>query len=136
MWRDASRRDQSDADAARWLLTRPGMKATLASLCLGLLCCLPAVGHAAPPRTGLLMATPLLEGQVNLNTASKEQLMLLPGVGPATADKLLAYRAQRPFGRTSHIMRVKGVGKKTYARLRPYLAVQGETTLHAVSPAS
>lgn len=112
------------------------MKATLASLCLGLLCCLPAVGHASPPRSVALLVTPVLEGRVNLNTATKEQLMLLPGVGPATAEKLLAYRAQRRFGRVSHIMRVKGVGKKTYARLRPYLAVDGDTTLHAVSPAS
>ncbi len=113
-----------------------GMKATIASLCLGLLCCLPAVGHAASPRPAGLMATPLLEGKLNLNTANKQQLMMLPGVGPATADKLLAYRAQRRFTRITHIMRVKGVGKKTYARLRPYLAVDGETTLHAVSPAS
>ena len=112
------------------------MKATIASLCLGLLCCLPAVSQAAVPRPGVLMATPLLEGTVNLNTASRDQLMMLPGVGPATADKVLAYRAQRRFGRVAHIMRVKGVGKKTYARLRPYLTVDGETTLHAVSPAS
>jgi len=120
----------------RRVLFRPSMKATIASLCLGLLCCLPAVSQAAVPRPGVLMATPLLEGTVNLNTASRDQLMMLPGVGPATADKVLAYRAQRRFGRVAHIMRVKGVGKKTYARLRPYLTVDGETTLHAVSPAS
>ncbi len=112
------------------------MKAPLASLCFGLLCTLPVLGHAAAPRPSVLVASPVLEGKVNLNTATREQLMLLPGVGPATADKLLAYRAQRRFHRIAHIMRVKGVGKKTYAKLRPFLAVDGETTLHAVSPAS
>jgi len=112
------------------------MKATLASLCLGLLCSFPALASAAPARPNILIATASLEGQVNLNTASREQLMLLPGIGPATADKLLAYRAQHPFTRTTHIMRIRGVGRKTFARLRPYITVEGETTLHAVPPAS
>jgi competence protein ComEA len=112
-----------------------GMKATLASLCLGLLCCLPAVSHAAAPRPALF-AAPLLEGKLNLNTADRAQLMMLPGVGPATADKVMAYRNHRRFTRPAHIMRIKGIGKKTFARLRPYLAVDGDTTLHAVSPAS
>lgn len=111
------------------------MKAALASLCFGLLCCSPAVSQAAVPRPALF-AAPVLEGKVNLNTASRAQLMLLPGVGPATADKLLEYRDRRRFTRPAHIMRIKGIGKKTFARLRPYLAVDGDTTLHTVSPAS
>ena len=68
---------------------------------------------------------------VNLNTATRHELMLLPGVGPATAAKVVAYRARRKFARTSHLMRIKGIGKKTYARLRPFLTVDGETTLKA-----
>lgn len=112
-----------------------GMKATLASLCFGLLCCMPAVAHAVPSQPVALFAAPMLEGTVNLNTADKSQLMLLPGVGPATAEKVLAYRDRRRFTRPAHVMRIKGVGKKTYARLRRYLTVDGDTTLHAVSPA-
>jgi competence ComEA-like helix-hairpin-helix protein len=116
------------------------MKAMLASLCLSLLPCLvaglPAVAHATAPQVAMLCAAPRLEGTVNLNTATKEQLMLLPGVGPATADKVLAYRKQRQFHRPAHIMRIKGIGKKTFAKLRPYLAVEGETTLHAAGSGS
>lgn len=112
------------------------MKATLVSFCLGLLCCLPTAVHAAvPAKPVTLFAAPLLEGTINLNTADRAQLMLLPGVGPATADKVLAYRDRRRFARPAHVMRIKGIGKKTYARLRRYLTVDGDTTLHAVRPA-
>ena len=80
----------------------------------------------------LFFATPELRGQVNLNTATVEQLDLLPGVGPATAAKIVNYRTRRPFRRPSHLMRIKGIGKKTFARLRKYLAVEGDTTLEVV----
>ena len=105
------------------------------SFCLGLLCCLPTAAHAVPLQPVALFAAPILEGTVNLNTADRTQLMLLPGVGPATADKVLAYRDRRRFTRPAHVMRVKGIGKKTYAKLRRYLTVDGDTTLHTVSPA-
>ncbi len=111
------------------------MKAMLASLCFGLLCCAPAVAHAVPTQPVALFAAPALEGTINLNTADRNQLMLLPGVGPATADKVLAYRDRRPFTRPVHLMRIKGIGKKTYAKLSAYVTVDGETTLHTVSPA-
>lgn len=77
-------------------------------------------------------AAPELSGQVNLNTASQEQLELLPGVGPAIAKKVVDYRAQKPFEDPTHLMRIKGIGRKTFAKLKPYLAVKGESTLHAV----
>ncbi|MGH1345909.1 MAG: ComEA family DNA-binding protein [Nannocystales bacterium] len=118
------------------MLKESSMKATFASLCFGLLCCtLPAVAHAVPVHPVALFAAPTLEGTINLNTADRTQLMLLPGVGPATADKVLAYRDRRRFARPAHVMRIKGIGKKTYAKLRRYLTVDGDTTLHTVRPA-
>lgn len=94
-----------------------------------------APAQAAGPPGLALAQTQQLEGKVNINTASADQLQMLPGVGPATASKILEYRIRRRFSHPSHIMRVKGIGKKTYAELRRYIAVEGETTLH-MAPAS
>ena len=95
------------------------------------------VGSPAAARARPLSAAELatkqagvLEGQININEASSDKLQLLPGVGPATADKILRYRERRPFRHPSHVMRIKGIGRKTFARLRPYIVVEGETTLH------
>ena len=100
-----------------------------AALFYALLTFLPAVSTASPTAT-LLLAGPTLEGQVNLNTATAAELDLLPGVGPATAEKILAYRERHPFQRPGQLMRIKGIGKKKFARIRAYLVVEGETTLH------
>ncbi len=70
-----------------------------------------------------------LEGTININTANQEQLELLPGVGPSTAKKILAYREKHPFKEVIHIMRIKGIGRKTFQKLKPFLSVKGPTTL-------
>lgn len=72
-----------------------------------------------------------LRGTVNLNTASASTLELLPGVGPAIASRIVAYRDKHPFADVLHLMRVKGVGRKTFNRARPFLSVTGETTLES-----
>ncbi len=91
---------------------------------------LPAASAAASPTATLLLAGPTLEGQLNLNTATAAELDLLPGIGPATAEKIIRHRERRPFERPAQLMRIKGIGKKTFAKLKPYLVVEGETTLH------
>jgi competence protein ComEA len=68
-------------------------------------------------------------GVVNLNEASPEQLALLPGVGPSRANAIVSHRKTHPFKRLEELMRVKGIGKKTFARLRPLLSLSGPTTL-------
>lgn len=88
----------------------------------------------AMPSAALLK--PRVEGQLNVNTATAEQWALLPGIGPATAAKLVTYRERHPFRRLSHVMRVKGVGRKTYAAIRPFLTIEGETTLRTSGPSS
>jgi competence protein ComEA len=77
-------------------------------------------------------AAPALEGQININTATVEQLELLPGVGPAMAQKILEYRKNKPFQETNHIVRIKGIGPKTFAKMKQYLTLKGDTTLREV----
>ncbi len=69
-----------------------------------------------------------VEGAVNLNTAPPEILALLPGVGPAKAESILAYRKRHPFRTVDELVRIKGIGRKMVRRLRAHLAVGGPTT--------
>jgi competence ComEA-like helix-hairpin-helix protein len=65
---------------------------------------------------------------VNINDASETELAYLPGVGPSTASNIIAYRKSRPFRKPMHLMRVKGIGRKTFAKLKPFIVIEGPTT--------
>jgi competence protein ComEA len=58
-------------------------------------------------------------GPINLNSADQQQLESLPGIGPVTAKKILAYRRERGgFLSPDDLMNVQGIGPKRYAELR------------------
>jgi competence protein ComEA len=66
---------------------------------------------------------------VNINTASAEQLALLPGIGPVKAGAILEYRkAHGPFLFVDDLARVPGIGPASLERLRPLCRTEGKTT--------
>lgn len=88
-----------------------------------------ATGARAAPRPASTGA-PAPEGVVNINTATAEELVRVPGIGPARAAAIvqLRERAHR-FNHAEDLLRVRGIGRVGFRRMRPYLALAGETTL-------
>lgn len=79
---------------------------------------------AGPPQSSPESAPPGSQSQVNLNTATAEQLETLPGVGPATAQAILAWRSTHgEFTTVEELQEVDGIGPKTFARLKPLVTV-------------
>src|SRR5438093_11497757 len=71
---------------------------------------------------------------VNLNTATKEELIALPGIGPAKAQAILDYRsAHGPFKSVEELKDVKGIGAKRFEKLKGELKVSGASTKPAAS---
>jgi competence protein ComEA len=69
-------------------------------------------------------------GVVNINSATVEQLMLLPRVGASVAQRIVEFRDQNGrFKQTVDLMLVKGIGEKTFELIEPYIAISGETNL-------
>ncbi len=64
-------------------------------------------------------------GLVNINTATKEQLMTLPGIGEAKADLIISYRsAQGNFKSTEDIKNISGIKDGVYSRIKDYICTE------------
>lgn len=74
---------------------------------------------AAPEYPATASITPLISGQLNLNTATQEQLESLPKVGPALATRILA---GRPFRSLQDLDAVKGIGASLMKTLSPLVS--------------
>ena len=63
-------------------------------------------------------------GKVNLNTATLAQLDTLPGIGPAYAQRIIDYRtASGPFASIDQLQNVKGIGPKTFDKLKDLITI-------------
>jgi competence protein ComEA len=84
---------------------------------------------AAKPAASTAPAGASLSGVVNVNTATPDQLQLLPGVGQARAGAIVEFRKQQGgFKQVEDLLAVKGIGESMLERLRPFVTVTGKTT--------
>lgn len=100
--------------------------ALAATLALGI--CSPLFAQTAPagaragkpPKMVAAASTEI----INLNTATATQLGSLPGIGAKTADLIIQYRQKNgPFKKVEEIMNVKGVGEKSFLKLKSRITV-------------
>jgi competence ComEA-like helix-hairpin-helix protein len=74
------------------------------------------------------------EGVININDATADQLVFLPGIGLRKAERIVQYRLRKRFRLVSHLARVKGIGPKTVRKLRQWLRIGGPTTVKSHIP--
>ena len=68
--------------------------------------------------------TPAAAPLVNLNTATAADLEKLPGIGPATAARIIEYRQKNgPFKKTEELMNIQGIGEKSFLKLKTLVTV-------------
>jgi competence protein ComEA len=60
---------------------------------------------------------------VNINQASLEALVALPGIGPVTAERIISYREEHLFTRVEEIQKVPGIGPATFEQIKEFLTV-------------
>ena len=79
-----------------------------------------AAQRAARPPAATVISTEA----INLNSATAAQIASLPGIGPKTADLVVQYRAKNgPFKKIEEIMNVRGVGEKSFLKIKDRLTV-------------
>jgi competence protein ComEA len=78
-----------------------------------------------------LAADSQLTGVVNLNTATQEELQLLPGIGESRAKAVIEARKRKGgFQKVEDLLEVKGIGEAGLQKLRPHVTLEGKTTAH------
>lgn len=60
---------------------------------------------------------------VNINTASKEELMTIPYIGESKAEAIIAYRLENQFSKIEDIMNISGIGESVFAKIKDYITV-------------
>ncbi len=81
-------------------------------------------GDTVIKKPGFQKKPKISSGTININTASKLELMKLPGVGESTALKIIEYRSKQEFTNPSDIMNIKGIGHKKFEKMRPFIEVK------------
>ena len=83
---------------------------------------MPTLAPGAP--RGATLPTPDSVHPININTAGQAELETLPGIGPVTAQKIIAYREEHgPFARIEDIEKVDGIGPKTFEDIQDLITV-------------
>ena len=67
---------------------------------------------------------PASETRIDLNSATVEQLIQLPGIGPVIARRIVEYRTEHgPFTSVEEVLNIKGIGPKRFERIKDLITV-------------
>ena len=81
----------------------------------------------AAKTAGAAKAKATAASPVNLNSASVAQLQTLPGIGASTAQRIVEYRQKNgSLKKIEELMNVKGIGEKSFLKLKPLITVAAE----------
>ncbi|MCX6095465.1 MAG: helix-hairpin-helix domain-containing protein [Candidatus Bipolaricaulota bacterium] len=117
----------------------------LGLLATGIALLVPAIRpHALPPSVPIVLADvrvllptfadPVPKGPLDLNQATVDRLVLLPGIGPVLAARIVAWRESHgPFAKVEDLKQVNGIGEKTLETLRGLVTV-GEDSKNPPEP--
>ena len=98
--------------------------ATVLALVVTVLSSSPAFAATQEPVSQPAAAASPAKPAINLNTATLEQLETLPGIGRKTAEHIVEYRTKSgSFKRIEELMNVKGIGEKSFLKLKPLIVV-------------
>jgi competence protein ComEA len=99
------------------------MNRSLIALLVALACIAGPAAAQQPPRAAKT-AAPVPSEIVNLNSATAAQIASLPGIGQKTAELVVQYRQKNgPFKKIEEIMNVRGIGEKSFLRVKDRLTV-------------
>ena len=103
------------------------MRATIVIALIFAFCATPYPAAAGGPQSSESEAHATLAAdaeRVELNSADKAALESLPGIGPRTAELIIEYRAENGgFEKVEDLMNVRGIGERTFLRLRELVRV-------------
>jgi competence protein ComEA len=81
----------------------------------------------AAKTAGAAKAKATAASPINLNSASVAQLQTLPGIGASTAQRIVEYRQKNgSFKKIEELMNVKGIGEKSFLKLKPLITVAAD----------
>lgn len=110
------------------------MRVMVMLLAVFALAALPAAAHQSKAAGGSTRASAAKSSAapsapININTATQAQFESLPGIGPKVAQRIVEYRQKNgQFKKVEDLMNVKGIGEKSFLKLKPYLSVSEKAT--------